>query len=412
VVVLDPQRSLLLDGTLGQLHSPADGRIHCTLLSGAGRVTAVVNAILAGLGKHASGPDLPNTGSLRGAFALAWLEGDEISEIFLSEVDYLNPQTRSALFHGTGFPLTEVASAGRRLWLICANPWLAKTLVENCAATEMDVVAFREYWSGPPTSAPLAPPALFPRVPNEDFVRFRLACYYELDRHAFTRVNKLWRQTLTRELAWLDEQPHLSEELIHDRLRELVAVCGDYNQAVVVVRACQVALFRRDYLLKVKMSLFAHEAKNAAPADLERGAAERLRWFASSARAAAGLIRILAPDVGLDAIASLEASAVAEDGSSFTIGGRTVAVPPSSRGIFRAQHAARRRLGAPDPRYLLYVSSHATIAPTADSIRTWLREITRDAGVPVATTTTARRRLTATQWMRRRGLLLQPLATK
>src|SRR6202043_3708264 len=92
----------------------------------------------------------------------------------------------------------------------------------------------------------------------------------------------------------------------------------------------------------------------ASIADLDRHLAERLRWYAGSARPATAVIRILAPAASLDDIAALPTSAIATDGSTITIGDTEIAVPDSSTVFLRAQHLALRFLGTDSHHYLRY----------------------------------------------------------
>jgi hypothetical protein len=402
VVVLDPEHSLLLSGRLNQLHSPLDGRIHCPLSHDVADLENISNALLFGLGKRATGRDLGRDAPFKHLCTQAWLDGDKTGDVLLSGVERLTPRARSAI--------RELTSRGqRRLWLISDRLHPKSTIRSELEPTVIDVAEFDRSWDNTQPATQPARLAPYPTVPNVEFIRFRITCQRELESEAFNQVDATWKQTFAAVSNWLPRVGPDREEHIATRLRELVGGCGDYFEAVVALRAAQVALFLKGYLLKLDLNTFATAAELASAADLQRGLATRLRWYTSPARPAAALIRLLAPDVSLSEIAELTPADVDADGAVIRLADRRIEVPESGRGILRAQLALLDLLGCDAPPLLLYKRGTELRAPEPRIIKEWLRQLTLETGAILAEHYTDRRRRTSHDWLHRRGISFRPL---
>jgi len=405
VLVSDPSDELQLGGRLEELHSLPMGRCHAALTIEHANLETLANTILGGLGKRVLGRDLQRNATAKFAYAQAWLQGDGIRDIFLSGIGGLDHHARARIPDlYTNQPLN--------VWLICSRPRTEKLLAQIFGVTAISAQEFVAEWrvaDAPPEQVTQPP---YPAAPEEEFVRARLAYYRELPPDDYAVVNRTWRHIHTHITEWLADIEDREEESMAAELQRILSRCGEYNEGLVSIRAAQAALLCHGWLLKVRLERFAYYTKKASRADLTGGdLAQRLRWYNGSARPSAALIRLLAPEASLVEIAEMHAAAVDPDGASFTVDAARIEVPAPGQGILRAQFAARTllQMDQSSDRFLLYRRGHRTQEPTPNTIRHWLREVTTEAGINVATQFTERITPTAYDWVRRRGLYLARL---
>jgi hypothetical protein len=178
---------------------------------------------------------------------------------------------------------------------------------------------------------------------------------------------------------------------------------------MVSLRAVEAA-FRRTNIhndISVNATKFAQFAPLAYRDDLERGAADRLRWFTNNDCAAAALVRVVSHCSPQDLV-DLRLGDIARDGSEVRINGHSYSVPVCAYGILRTQHVDRSFAAATDTdaAFIVESTSAAPSPVTLNGVRRWLRDATVFADVVTSGRWTDSTPATGQAWLKNVGVHL------
>ena len=181
VTVFDPHDELELSGRPAEVANLAAGRIHCPVPVDPTGLEGLSIAILTGLGKRTTAHDLGRSAPFKWQMAQAWLQGETVRDVIVSGAENLAGRISSSL--------PDLAQQDqRRLWLIYAQP-SSERHFSQLDSEPLAPKEFLHYWRTTPVAPKPEPAARYPRVPREEFARFRLACHRELATAEFKIVN-------------------------------------------------------------------------------------------------------------------------------------------------------------------------------------------------------------------------------
>lgn len=221
----------------------------------------------------------------------AWLIGAGIKTLFISRVQLLDAQRLKSA-------LDLALACDLEVWLLAQQnplPPQMSTLLEDWPVDESDMATFRKRWrraATPKTKADAGSDnrGAFPQVPLDDFPLFRATCRDLLSAGDFETVDGVFQQTAAEVINWIDRVDAPTEESVGELLRELVAPCSTFDEAITRVRAAQVACFWRRYMIKVDVDrvLAAYGIEEQSPLD-DATAAKLAQYAAPRYPAAAAL---------------------------------------------------------------------------------------------------------------------------
>jgi transcriptional regulator with XRE-family HTH domain len=358
---------------LRSLHAPSAGRVHCYAASS--RAVARVLEAMGNCGSHPQKPD----------FAIAWLLGRGIRDIFLDHADRMDSNQRRQVIELAY--LLEM-----RLWLIDPEPGHGSALpnqLRRWAIPQITAAEFRERWGAqltPGTPATEQTVVLPDHLPDSDFFFFADDCRRLLDVGQRDAVLGLYWSAYDLAAAWVSSTPVDGDAALRyawDVMR------GSYSipEAVIRLKATQAALFANGKALWMHVEHIRFEHTMQSVNSLE-DSVQRLYATPSPQEAALGFV-VLAfrpPDAEL---AAMRLDDVNPDASALTIAGKTHEIPACGRPILRAQLLWRGLL--PHTGDHLFSSSpydtyHATMRPaTTEDIRTQRFKVSRRTDLDLAT---------------------------
>jgi len=258
-------------------------------------------------------------------------------------------------------------------------------------------------------------PAQFPRCPTDAFPFFLPALRRSLSARDFEYVYGIYLQAFSQaKLMYLrepDPGPDRQIDSIAVLLKQMLADSVDAHESLVRIRAGEHALLHLGYLLRVDLNRFHHTAGvgTAPPIEVAR---ERINWYTDPKWAVVAALGSMGMDA--QAIAYLnadqvygawnEASTPPKD--RIETSGVRWPIPSEYMPAFKAyRHDQASSLPAQGP--LLRNTAGNRIA--SKTVKSMLRAIAEETGLPVAAHWSPPADQLATHWMRAHGLSLTPL---
>lgn len=362
--------------------------------------SGIARQILTGLGKT---PEIAGPASRGGSewrFLRAWVEAHRLERVVIAGVEQLRPKELRILIDNLDQTPADV-------WL-----WTVPAL-SNAHIRAFDELATRVEWTdfvasfrplSPASPDPGAPaPAPYPQVPVEEFTTFRAACRDLLTRGDFDRVDADYRA------AHAAASAIAAEEALVERTADLLAdrwgTCVSDDEAQVVLRATQAALFCAGWYLGVSLPEFL-TAIELRPRIATRPITDWLKLRAYLDPAIGAATALSAAGMELPELVELTLADVAGDGSGATAAGRRYVVDEPGRAFVHAQLLFRIERGghAGDP-FLLRADRN----PTSATVSHALRAPVRDLGLGLIPPRALRQAGTGPRWLATHGLSLTRL---
>lgn len=179
-----------------------------------------------------------------------------------------------------------------------------------------------------------------------DFVSFRASCYRLLGLGNVRALDERLSEVMWRVQRWIGERrAHPTRWDAGALLEQLLGDARDQEDAVVVIRATQLAFFEQGYLLSLDAATICDATRLILSQPANDAGAAALRRMTDPALAALGALTACTP---LDAqrLAGLRLHSVDDHGEHVTLGRVSYDVPVAMRGLLRAQLLHRTGQGA------------------------------------------------------------------
>jgi hypothetical protein len=241
-------------------------------------------------------------------------------------------------------------------------------------------------------------------APHDEFPTFLHSAKELVDREASKRLDAVYRTACRATAGWLEalDKP-VAEQDLAGHLRALLESNDTVVEALATIRAIQACMLKVDFLLKVDFNRFVLAAVDTR-VGLTEDHAKRLNQYATTRYAAIPALLLLTREPSTR-LADLAVGEVAPDGSSATIGGTSVGVPPHGRPILRAQLAARLLEGAAADSPFLIDSGGGRI--NSKVVTKVAKRVAVETGIKLYGHWTSH--VDAPRWTHRNGLSLQSL---
>jgi hypothetical protein len=409
-LVYDEDDDVKTPALLNRLADPAHGRVVVDVTPDGRNLDWLAVDIERGLGKN---PHLSGSGrdtSDRWSRIHAWLIGGEVETMVVSRIQLLDEQRLNSA-------IALAIACGVDLWLIGQQKPLPKAIAETLDSwpfEEVDLAASRRRWRSmllPPSETAKGGGEAFPAVPLDEFVLFRAACSELLAPGDFAQVDSVFQSTAAAVVEWIDGSGIVDEEAVVDLVRDLIGPCRTLPEAVTRLRATQVALFWRRYLLKINLDYLLAAYALEEQDELDAATTDKLRSYAATRYPAAAAIALSARMSPAE-VALLNIGAVSVSPTGITLADGHL---PSEAMALVLPHLVERILdgaSAADPLFVVHTTNKARRDQriTDRGIERMLVQILRETGVRI---TSARSypglRGRGDNWRWREGISVQPL---
>lgn len=170
-----------------------------------------------------------------------------------------------------------------------------------------------------------------------DFVTFRASCYAELGLGLVGAVDERLSDVIWRVQCWIDERrTHLNSWDAGEKLEQLLGEARDQEDALVVIRAMQLAFFDRGYLLSLDAPTVCDATRLIINQPSGDPAANALRRISDPALAALGALTACTP-LDTERLALLRLARVGDEGAYVENGRTRYDLPAAMRGLLQAQ---------------------------------------------------------------------------
>lgn len=416
-LVFDPTDSV---EHLQRLHylTGSDDRLLVTISPGADTKRTVGYDILRALNKDAELVGVDRNSREMWLRAELWLQVSGVTNVFVSRAHLIPP-----------WMLSELASlairAGVELWLICQTTALNRGRQEFFASWPFEQMSWDEFVERVPAQAPGEPPtvplprphpaALLPEVPINDFTSFRAACRQLLSADDFAAVDAEFLIGVEQTKQFLAANKKVTESEICEFVRDLIAGIDWMPQLFTRVRGCQVGAFHAGYLMKVQLDILS--STKIARARLDDSAIGILSRYSAPRYGAAAML-LAATGCELDDLTAMNLADVSSDSGEVQVGGKPYALPKRAAAMVEVLVRERlsQRAGDDDPLFV-YVKGTGR---RNDKLVRWthrgmydnLKKVERESGLLLTSHLLNAGQRNAVSWARRRGISLQPIASR
>lgn len=417
-LVLDPEDAIEHVQFLHDLAGPED-RLLVAISPGADNKRIVGYDILRALGKGSELIGVDRSSREMWLRAQLWLEVSGVKDLFVTRAHLLPP-----------WMLGELAllaiRADTRLWLVAQVSELNQSRNKFFATWPFERLRWSDFatrWA-PPTTPQKARPKtqrrsradLLPDVPIDDFTTFRASCRDLLSDEAFAAVDAEFLAGLDASCAYLDSHRDetITETMICDFVRDLIADIDWLPQLFARVRGCQAGALRAGYLMKVQLDVLS--ATSVARARLDEASIDILSRYSAPRYGAAAML-VAATGCQLDALTAMNLSDVSSDSRKVLIDGKSHSLPDGAAAMVEVLVRERlaQRAEDDDP---LFVYIKGT-GRRYDKLHRWtprgmydnLKKIERESGLLLTSHLLNAGQRDAVNWARRRGISLQPISS-
>ena len=331
---------------LRRLHSLEAGRVVCEISPG-GRQTLfwLAHDVFAGLGKSEEVGGTPHDAHDLWRRLFPWLVGERVEHLLVGRAQLLDSRRIRRL--------VELAVCGNlELWLVFQGVSLSRkqrTALTDAPFQRLSFAEFEERWLPEEPAQPRRrrqrTPISFPRVPDADFTLFLATCRTCLEATEWPRVAAAFRRSRCDFDAWLSGTGSVERCDAAGYLREALLEARSYDEAIVVLRGCQVACLHHDLLVEADLDRYKWEQLYRPQADPDADTVAQIRAYRSTRSAAIALLAILTGSTGR-ALAKVKISDVDGDAGTVTVEAQTFDVPAAAIGIVRAHIVQRLCEGA------------------------------------------------------------------
>jgi hypothetical protein len=360
-VVADPHDTARCARAVAALACLPAGRAVCHPTPGERGLQSLAVDLLVALGKRFDALQVERAQRRSWPLVRIWLDAEPIRHLFVLRAHMLTGRQWQALIN-LGHP------GDLNLWLIIHQPRLhadQERILDRTVHRHITLDAFLHRWNDPEgpshPSAQTAPGTEFPAVPADDFPVFRATCRRRLDTASFALVDQVYCASMDQTSDWLTQQlgrtwfiRSTAELPIQSFLQHLVLVSTSPQETLVRLRGAQAALFMRGILLTVQPGPSGMARLADLHTRLDPTVIARLRGLCTP-RSAAALTLALATELPPSALADLDVSDVADDGSAVRRAAAQLAVPTPAHPLIRA-HLLERTAEHAEPPSPLFTS--------------------------------------------------------
>lgn len=293
-LVFDPDDSVESRDFLQGLHRLEHGRIVTELRPDTRNLDWLAGDLLRALGKRSTVTKHSRNSRKLWNAATAWLEGEQITDLFVSRAYLAAPAQWRHLIE-----LPE--TCGCDVWLIIQRNELSKyrsAAVDGLDLEELSAAAFTRRWRTKPkptkrTTSAASPPEreqlplglTSTRVPLVEFPTFRDACKEQLSPLKFHQIDTAYQAAGADVMVWLRKNTP-TEKSVARFLRDMIVEATTLDAALVRLRAAQVVFHLHWWNVKVdpEMLAAARDADHISPLTTE--SAELVRQYANTHYAA------------------------------------------------------------------------------------------------------------------------------
>lgn len=321
--VVDPDDSLATRVAVNELHDLTAGVIVVHPRPTPGRLA---HDVLVALTKDFRSPGWPGAPPRAWKLAGLWLAAEQIRHVVVYGAHRLRHDDVEQL----------VAASGPRAttWLLTCSHEQARgsaraTLASMFAACGSDKAP------DPGEKKAISRPTV--ACADADFVTFRASCYAQLGLGLVGAVDDRLSDVIWRVHCWIDERrTHLNCWDTGDKLEQLLGEARDQEDAIVVIRAMQLAFFDRGYLLSLDAATVCDATRLIFNQPSGDPAANALRRMSDPALAAIGALTAC---TSLDAerLARLCLNRVGDQGAYVENGRTRYDLPAAMRALLQAQ---------------------------------------------------------------------------
>lgn len=311
--------------------------------------------------------------------------------------------------------ITAGAVAGKQVWVVAHVDLLNSKLTRLVEQNGMRVAALDEFLAGVPepagsTQAALQSPRC-PQVPRTEFPLFLAACEQLLDPEDFAHAQGVFDQARAEMAARIDQGLRDPDQMA-EVLRSGVRSSSSTDEVIIRTRAAQVAAFSRGLHLKVRIETVVASSEWTPRMQITPEIVERLLELPSNHHAAAAAITLLSDSEG-QAIADVNVTDVAADGSTLRLRGEMLEVPVPLRRLLAAQRNSRllQEAAAGDPLFMNSErsGSRRSVRASGKGIQRLLVTIAEATGLPLSAAWTSHEKTSAGNWATRTGVSLREI---
>lgn len=292
--------------------------------------------VLVALDKDHRSPGWPGSPERAWMLARLWLTAEAVSQIVVYGAHRLSARDIERL-------TAAAAGLGATLWLLTCSPGQA-TGPQRSSIGRLRVAC----GVAPPAAVGDTAPARRGAVvcAATDFVTFRATCYSLLGLGAVRALDERLSELTWRVQGWIGERrSRLTRWDAGDLLEQLLTDACDQEDAVVVIRATQLAFFEEGYLLSLDAATICDATRLILNKPANDAGAAALRRMSDPALAALGVLTACTP-LDTQRLAGLRIRSVDQDCGAVTLGRVSYDVPEAMRGLLRAQLLNRAAHGA------------------------------------------------------------------
>ena len=283
--------------------------------------------LLVALNKDFRSPGWPTSPPRAWKLAELWLTAEAVGHVVVYGAHRLTADDLQRLSNAA-------ASSRATVWLLTCSPdqacraqrsSLARLLTACGSARPLEVGE----------TAPSSRPAVV--CAATDFVTFRASCYRLLGLGNVRALDERLSEVMCRVQRWIGERrAHPNRWDAGALLEQLLGDARDQEDAVVVIRATQLAFFERGYLLSLDAATICDATRLILNQPANNAGAAPLRRMTDPALAALGALTACTP-LDSQRLAGLRLHCVDDQGEHVTLGRVSYGLPVAMRGLLRAQ---------------------------------------------------------------------------
>ncbi len=360
--------------------------------------------LLSALGREEATSLKSRASSHAETLAFCWLAAGDVTDLIVAGAHLLPPRSLIEL-------CTTTSATGVRTWLLydietCDEREQAEL---NLALLTVPLARFLEIRQTCGTVEKPNSARPFPLVPDVHFLGFLDAVGQVLSPGDADVVGQSFRVGRHRMKERLVDVDAPDEHQLAMHLHEITAHTNDLNEITALVKGAQAGAFASGWFTRVDVRKWAQRGM-VAGLSLHLDDTDWEKLSHHHQRPHEGATCILSTlGFSVDAMPTVRALDVAEDGSFVVKDGVTIAVPERARHLLVAQHLYRSLVGAETDRFLIQGPKDPEI--TQKWAGRLLRVVTQDTGVVLRGWHASRKGHDGTRWTYRLGLSMTRLAS-
>ncbi len=359
--------------------------------------------LLDALGHEVSSTLRGRAGSHSEALAFCWLAAGDVTDLVVAGANLLPPRSLIDL-------CTMTTGTGVRTWFLydietCDERWEAES---NLGMTSEPLHKFLELRKEAGIRETLTEAQPFPVVPDVHFLGFLDVVALSTTEENTKAVVEAFRRGRDAMTLRLTTDESLDENRLALHLHEITAFTNDMHELTATVKGAQLAAFTCGWYARVDVRMWAQRGM-VAGLSLHLSAADWAKLALQHRPHEAATCVLSTLGFSVDALPSIRADEVTDDGSVVTRQGAEIAIPEPARHLLVAQHIFRLLIGNDTNRFLVGAPQEPEINEK------WagrlLRIVTRDTGVVLRGWHASRKSLDSNGWTHRLGLSITRLNT-